>query len=676
MMLYLKAYNGDEKIQELKLEDQPILIGRSPGCELLLSDLSVSRKHARVEPQGNFYIIHDNHSTNGTIVNDRAIQAEVLHSGDAIRIGKFIIKVEAVPEKRGDTSKIRVQALPPELSAAWKEELEKSKSLPVDVKLPSTAAFQSPEGERLLRLCELQQELGYLDNLASLVDRSLKRMLEELDAEHGCVLLADFQRTVEVREPADLVPSAIAVREGSEEAGPEKEILVPEELIQFAIEKQSPLRLKGLAETAPPEAIGAPFVARGRLIGLVYLERRAGAPPFDDNDLHFLSLLASLVAINITNTLLFDEIFAEKEKLQAVVRGLNEGILVMDTEFRVIEGSSRAADLLGESENLVGKSFFELTGDYKHSISRQVIEVEIERGGCIFELEDPLGARALKVRFTPFLGNVSGFRGRIGFLSDASEHRRIEEKKIEFIRNVAHKLRTPLTLIEGNLPLLHGGIRERSPEGEILRDIEKGSRSLCELVDEFVVFMEMEIREVRALTPTQAIDLNELSWTAIGQVTEKAAQKRVIINNRIPGGLPQVRVQEERMAKAFACILENAVKFSPDGGVVTIDGEREGDVLRVHVSDEGPGIPKADQEAVFQVFHQVDEEGTGEVPGLGLGLSIARQIVQENGGDIQITSPFRAPDRGCRVTVLLTASAASGAAGTEPALNLAGERLG
>ena len=95
------------------------------------------------------------------------------------------------------------------------------------------------------------------------------------------------------------------------------------------------------------------------------------------------------------------------------------------------------------------------------------------------------------------------------------------------------------------------------------------------------------------------------------------------------------------------------MKFSPDGGIVSLEGEQDNDILRLHFIDEGPGIPQVEQETVFKVFHQVDEQGTGDVPGLGLGLAIARQIIQEYGGDIQITSPFRSTNRGSCITFLL-----------------------
>ncbi len=194
---------------------------------------------------------------------------------------------------------------------------------------------------------------------------------------------------------------------------------------------------------------------------------------------------------------------------------------------------------------------------------------------------------------------------------------------------------------------------ERRARLEILQDIERNSEALCGLVNDFVDFMEMEIKAVRSLSAAEELPLRELAWLAIGEVKDQAAERRILICDKLPSDLPRLKVHKQTLAKALAHILENAVKFSPSGGIVNLEGEKSGDAVRLHVTDEGPGIPAADQQAVFQVFHQVDKRNTGDVPGLGLGLAIARQVIQEHGGDIQIASPYRYPDHGCRVTVLL-----------------------
>lgn len=653
-MLYLHVHLDDEKTREVKVDQKSVSIGRNPGCDVVLADISVSREHAHVEPHGNHYIIRDNHSTNGTFVNDRNVDVEILHPGDSIRIGRFILKVETPRHKRGDTSKIRIRPLP----LKYLKSIEKA---PREMSRPGgaegDAALPREGSGRLIRLYEIQQELGFVDSLPSLLDRSLRTCLAELDTDRGCILFIDFQKRDSVESPDDLVPASIAFRNGSGAVESDEEIVVPTELVESIIEHGDAVLLNGSpGESGSPTALAAPFLSQGRLLGLVYLERRKRERRFRAEDLQFITLLSSSIAIYLTNTLLFDEIFAEKEKLQAVISGLTEGVLLTDENLRVIEASATAARLLEQKENLIGKIFFELTRDFKTSLDGNILRSEIKRGGCLFQMEKQgrgETGKTLNCRVLPFSGSVSGIRGQIVFIGDATELRELEAKKTAFIRNIAHKLRTPLTIIEGNLPLLRGGLEEGTPELEILEDIEKGSRRLCGLVDDFVSFMEVESHPNPSPAGTEEVALHELAWEAIKENREKAAGKNILFTNRLSGDLPAIRVDSGRMTRVLTGVLDNAVKFSPEGGVVSLEGERSGDVVRLHIIDEGPGIPAADQDAVFKLLHQVDEKGDGEVPGLGLGLAIARQIVRENGGDIQITSPYRFTDHGCCVTIVV-----------------------
>ncbi len=666
-MLCLKAYHDGDKLQEIELGNATLRIGRNPQCDLVLADLSVSREHAQIEPHGNFYVIRDNGSTNGTFVNDREVLFEVLRPGDAIRIGKFILKLDADREKRGDTSKIRIKALPTGIFE--KIELESSGAEQAAAADAPTEAIDARV--RLIRLSEIQHDLGYVDSLPALVDRSLQRMLHEVDADRGCILLGDFQRSESVVTPRDLAPAAIATREGAVDAE-EAELVVPQDLLRFILEEKSATAFDSGEAGSTRHCLAAPFLADDRLLGLAYLERDVGRSEFVEDDVRFLTLIASLVSVAITNALLFEEIFAEKEKLQAVMTGLSEGVCLTDPRLRIIEANARAGKLLGEDESLIGRRLFDLSGRFTFSVDEEVVLAELEEGTCRLRMHEHRGDRTLDVRIAEFTGPVSGFMGCVVHLRDASEDRRIEEKKTEFIRSVAHKLRTPLTLIEGNLPLLHGEISSEPAGMEILRDVEKGSRALCELVDEFVGFMEMEMWNLRSTSAVEESLVHDLVWEAIEKVKSQASSKRILVNNKIKGDFPSVLANPARLVQALSRIMENAVKFSPDGGVITVEGESDGVTVRLHIADEGPGIPESQRESVFDLFHQVDEETTGEVPGIGLGLPIARQIVQEHGGDITLASPHRAADSGLCVTVILPIAPSGSGGGATAGL---GERV-
>ena len=334
--------------------------------------------------------------------------------------------------------------------------------------------------------------------------------------------------------------------------------------------------------------------------------------------------------------------------------GLSDGVILTDSELRVTEANAMVASLLNRDGDLNGTSVFDLISGYHCSLDSRLILSEVQRGGCLFQMvERGDRRRVLNVRIMPFLGHGDGNRGQIVVIRDATESSRLKDMKTDFITRVAHKLRTPLTVIEGNLPLLHAAIPEKSEDETALRDVEKSALALCELVDSFVEFMEMEAESARGLLSTTALSPKDVLRRAMNGIKAHARRKHMLLSDKVPEDTPHVCADEKRLTEALSKLLDNAIKFSPEGSILTISAEAENTILRLNFDDEGPGIPTDEQKAVFQVFHQVDEESTGEIPGVGLGLSIARQIVQELGGDVQISSPHGFPDHGSRVTVLL-----------------------
>jgi len=141
-------------------------------------------------------------------------------------------------------------------------------------------------------------------------------------------------------------------------------------------------------------------------------------------------------------------------------------------------------------------------------------------------------------------------------------------------------------------------------------------------------------------------------------VEADARTKGILVVERLANDLPPVTARTGHLVQAFHHILENAVKFAAHGGRVIIDAEDLGGCVRVDFADDGPGIPREEIESVFYVCHQVDKERTGQVPGAGLGLTVARHIVREHGGEIRISSPYRFLDHGTQVSVFLPATPA------------------
>jgi two-component system phosphate regulon sensor histidine kinase PhoR len=368
------------------------------------------------------------------------------------------------------------------------------------------------------------------------------------------------------------------------------------------------------------------------------------------------------VAISLANALLFAQISAEKEKIQAILTSLTDGILVTDRDFKVVEANAAATVLLNlEKRHPLGAPFFELVSAFTLSPDKAVLRAAGLREGAIFHLSrraaPSRGPKEVVIAGTalPFPRGAAEPEGVVITLRSNSELERMEDLKSRFIGNVAHKLRSPLTVIHGNLPLLHEQAGAEHSFNEVLEEVERNSAALCHLVDEFTEFAEMEVRSVEELSPLEPLKLKPLLHDTVRTFEAEARKKGVLLVERVRDDLPPVLARANKVSRAFRHILDNAVKFSGESGQVIVEAEEAGGYVRIDFVDDGPGIPRAEIESVFYVCHQVDADRTGQVPGAGLGLTIARHIIQEHGGEIRITSPYRSSDRGTRVSVFLPA---------------------
>jgi signal transduction histidine kinase len=214
------------------------------------------------------------------------------------------------------------------------------------------------------------------------------------------------------------------------------------------------------------------------------------------------------------------------------------------------------------------------------------------------------------------------------------QHRKMEQMKDEFISLVSHELRTPLTSIHGSLGLLNSGLAAGLPEKarQLLEVAHRNSQRLVRLIGEVLDLQKIE-------SGTMAFDLRPLE---IGPFLEQAieaneaygAQFRVsFVLNGVPPRLG-ISADPDRLMQVITNLLSNAAKFSPSDGTVLVSARRRRGVVRITVTDRGPGIPKEFRARIFQRFAQADSSTTRERAGTGLGLSISKAIVDRMGGHI------------------------------------------
>ena len=235
---------------------------------------------------------------------------------------------------------------------------------------------------------------------------------------------------------------------------------------------------------------------------------------------------------------------------------------------------------------------------------------------------------------------VDGVRqGVVAVFHDISDLKRSENMRRDFVANVSHELRTPVTIIKGYAETLQDGILRDDPTRALrfVEIISTHSERLTSLINDILTLSSLETKE--AFLELNPMDVSGTIAKACMLLQERAVQKKItILNETLSGVLPRVMADQGRLEQVVINLLDNAIKYTPDGGSVRLFTEDIGEYVRVSLADTGIGIPFKDLPRIFERFYRVDEARTREQGGTGLGLAIVKHIVQLHGGTVSVTS--------------------------------------
>ncbi len=204
----------------------------------------------------------------------------------------------------------------------------------------------------------------------------------------------------------------------------------------------------------------------------------------------------------------------------------------------------------------------------------------------------------------------------------------------EFLTTVAHELRTPLTTATGYLHLIRPGALRPEQQAEVLDAVARNVDTVVHLVNSILFLQELEL-----ITPEfRTVDPGDVVLQAVQEVRERAAETGIRLRVQVEPGLPTIEGGLMELRRAVAILLDNAIKFSPDGGEVRVEMFSDGDHVGMRVSDPGVGIPPEELENIFDPFTQVEQPEGRLFGGIGLGLPIARHVVELHGGRIEVQS--------------------------------------
>ncbi|GMR10463.1 MAG: response regulator [Anaerolineae bacterium] len=417
---------------------------------------------------------------------------------------------------------------------------------------------------------------------------------------------------------------------------------VEDSLAGYAIESGEPVLLD---EQTPQKIktsylvhslIYVPLNARGRTIGVLGVDNRKAGRTLTHEDVMIMTAMADYAAIAIENARLFNSSEAERRKLETILARVENGVIVVDPENRLLIMNQTAREAFGVNGNWNGRLANEIIKDPR------VLALLRASGGVSkreeVELED---GRVFNAQRTP----IDGI-GQAIVMQDITHLKELDRIKSEFVTTVSHDLRSPLTAILGYIELIErsGGLNEQ--QGEFIRRVQLGVSQITDLVSNLLDLGRIEagLDEAKDNTPIMV-----LARYALESMRSAAESKGLILESDLPEDLPMVLGAPIRLRQMIGNLLDNAIKYTPPGGFVRIEGEGEGDQLILRVRDSGPGIPTADHPYLFDKFFRASNVPE-DLPGTGLGLSIVKSIVDNHDGRIWVESAL---GEGTTFTVVL-----------------------
>jgi len=334
-----------------------------------------------------------------------------------------------------------------------------------------------------------------------------------------------------------------------------------------------------------------------------------------------------------------DALRSEKNRVAAILEGMRAGVLVIDREGRItlmnpVLGRILQADL---NESLGKKVIAVVRNAELKGILDRVLAEKKEATATV---EMALGTRrSFEVVAVPLgeAGPTSG--GVVAVLHDITRLKELENIRKDFVANVSHELRTPLTSIRGFAEtLLDGALDDRNNNRRFVEIIRSHAVRLSDLTMDLLTLATLEAESFQLKLET--IDLPTLVQEVFESFRPLGLAKRQELEARIQSGLPPIKVDRGRIRQVLTNLLDNAVKFTPEQGTISVEvrlnPDRSG--VELHVKDRGIGIPSSDLPRIFERFYRVDKARSREQGGTGLGLAIVKHIVEAHRGQVSVKS--------------------------------------
>ena len=358
-----------------------------------------------------------------------------------------------------------------------------------------------------------------------------------------------------------------------------------------------------------------PLKLKDQIIGVLGVDNRHKRMSFSQRDIGLLNTMAEYAVIAIENARLFEEVFSERTKLETIINQIEDGVLVLDYDFRILLINRVAQSILRISgDTLIGSPIQSYPIDPEFLEVIQNFEVFLGKSTEISSDEDQV--------FSAHLAKISEIGYAITF-HDITNLKKIDQIKSDFVSTVSHDLRSPLTAILGYVDLVERAGPLQDLQKSFLDRIQFSVHNITNLVDDLLNLGRIE---AGFDTLKEMLDLSRYIYQVIDEMNPKLLETDTHLKLDVPDSSQKIYASPIQIRQLLSNLLTNAIKYSDPGKTMTITLQEKENQIILQIRDEGFGIPSTDLPYVFDKFYRSGTVIGTEIPGSGLGLAIVKSI--------------------------------------------------
>ena len=326
-----------------------------------------------------------------------------------------------------------------------------------------------------------------------------------------------------------------------------------------------------------------------------------------------------------------NQVDRQRREIEAILQHMNDGILAFDDKGRIMHLNPAAKEMLGlQNERTFDEIFKKLN-------------VEINMEAILYlanwtasEQRVNVGDRIVNIFFAPYKDENDLSSGIIAVVQDITEHVKLDEMRKEFVADVSHELKTPITSIIGYADTLQDGEYDEETTKKFLNVISQEGRRMSNLVSDLLTLSRYDTNRVQK--EVTEFDLGELAKKCQEKLRIEIEKKKQNVECYVTADVPPIKADKAGIERVILNVLSNAIKYTEEHGSIKIYVGFVYNDAYIKIIDNGIGIPEEDMERIFERFYRVDKARSRELGGTGLGLSIAKEILDKNKGSIDIKS--------------------------------------